>query len=85
MLFVFLLSLFCIGLVFLFYRKKIEKQVEPDYSHIIFKDYSSSPIHKVPSYKADKVDVEEAAKEEKKENSKQQQEEPLLPTLNFED
>jgi hypothetical protein len=84
---VLLLSLFCIGLPFCFYLKKGKKQAKPDYSHIIFKDYS---LHLIPSTDArtDEAGTDRAEgvkAEENTENTGGRPDDLPAAILNFED
>jgi hypothetical protein len=87
MFWILLLSVFCVGLLLFFYHVKGSKESVPDYSYIIFKDYTTDTIgtDSSCSTKAEEA-AKEVAKEENldKELDKEQEETPIA-TLDFED
>jgi hypothetical protein len=86
MFFLFLTGIFCIGLAFFLYLSKKSTKIQPDYSYIIFKDYSSKELEPEILSANKEAKVEEPIEE--KDLQEQQIEKPEdtpIPTLNFED
>jgi hypothetical protein len=81
------LSVFCVGLTLFIYLKKGPKQAAPDYSYIIFKDYTSATIGSIPycGTKAKEVAEEVIKKIDTTRNMGKESEETPVATLHFED